>query len=542
LYDGKDKLRLRDLEKRYVFLAVVPVVVIVVAVFLLVSPRAPTFAFEILSPENKTYSNAVPLTFTVSETTSWIGYSLDGQANVTVAENTTLSNLSDRSHSLIVYANDTAGNTWASDTVYFTTFAGWPIHMHLTWQNDTAHTITVTWQTNKSDSGDTVLYDTVPRNSEPDLYTYSAQGTHHTYSFPVNVSKPYPWMSASGYIHDVELTGLSPSTTYYFICGGEGGVWSDERAFKTAPLTRSNIRFVVGSDPHFGVPERASIRDKVSQQMGQLDPDFVVIAGDIVDEGYYQSQWDSFFDHMDTYFTGSDDSIPIIPALGNHDLPYWLYYEQFALPIVDPQYEEQWYSLNCGPDIHIIVLNSEAKEYDGAMAAQTRWLEEDLEAHSSFPWKFAVFHRNDKPFKYGWDSLFDEYDVDIVFNGHWHGYFRTEQNGTMYVVTAAWEGGAFVLVDIFQDGTLHLQAKDDTGVTFDDAWVHKTLPQIGMELVGPLTEKTSEPVDPAKREHVPRAAAWNSGPANAFTVSLPVIALSYDDELRCKAKLIRRRL
>lgn len=76
---------------------------------------------SVLSPENKTYSaNDVSLTFTVSESTSWMGYSLDGQANVTVTGNKTLPVLSDGLHSLIVYANDTAGNMGASEMVYFT--------------------------------------------------------------------------------------------------------------------------------------------------------------------------------------------------------------------------------------------------------------------------------------------------------------------------------------------------------------------------------------------------------------------------------------
>ena len=76
---------------------------------------------SIISPENKTYTaNNVSLTFTVNELTSWIGYSLDGQANVTVTRNTTLSGLSYGSHNLIVYANDTDGNTGTSETIYFT--------------------------------------------------------------------------------------------------------------------------------------------------------------------------------------------------------------------------------------------------------------------------------------------------------------------------------------------------------------------------------------------------------------------------------------
>ena len=76
---------------------------------------------SLISPEkNATYGiNNVSLTFTVSEPTSWIGYSLDGQANATITGNTTLSGLPDGSHNLVVYANDTAGNIGTSETVYF---------------------------------------------------------------------------------------------------------------------------------------------------------------------------------------------------------------------------------------------------------------------------------------------------------------------------------------------------------------------------------------------------------------------------------------
>ena len=75
---------------------------------------------EILSPENKTYTtSSVPLSFTVDEPTSWIGYSLDGRANVTITGNTALTGLHDGSHYVVVYANDTFGNMGTSSTVYF---------------------------------------------------------------------------------------------------------------------------------------------------------------------------------------------------------------------------------------------------------------------------------------------------------------------------------------------------------------------------------------------------------------------------------------
>jgi len=76
---------------------------------------------SILSPENKTYSeNNIPLTFTVDESTDWIGYSLDGQMNVTIAGNITLASLLDGAHYVVVYANDTAGNMGSSNIICFT--------------------------------------------------------------------------------------------------------------------------------------------------------------------------------------------------------------------------------------------------------------------------------------------------------------------------------------------------------------------------------------------------------------------------------------
>jgi hypothetical protein len=87
-------------------------------VYFTVDTAPPTVS--ILSPENKTHPvNILPLTFTVDETTTWIGYSLDSQANVTITGNTTLPVLSEGLHSVVVYANDTAGNMGQSSVVSF---------------------------------------------------------------------------------------------------------------------------------------------------------------------------------------------------------------------------------------------------------------------------------------------------------------------------------------------------------------------------------------------------------------------------------------
>jgi parallel beta-helix repeat protein len=78
-------------------------------------------SISIISPQNTTYTtNSINLQFTVDEETSWMGYSLDGQDNITITENTlNLTGLSDGSHSLTVYAADTSGDTGTSETIYF---------------------------------------------------------------------------------------------------------------------------------------------------------------------------------------------------------------------------------------------------------------------------------------------------------------------------------------------------------------------------------------------------------------------------------------
>jgi hypothetical protein len=76
---------------------------------------------SVLSVENKTYySSDVLLDFTVNELTSQITFSLDGQENVTISGNTTLTGLPNGDHNVTVYATDKAGNVGASEIITFT--------------------------------------------------------------------------------------------------------------------------------------------------------------------------------------------------------------------------------------------------------------------------------------------------------------------------------------------------------------------------------------------------------------------------------------
>lgn len=85
-----------------------------------------------LSVENKTYSTSnVTLNVLVNEPVSQVIYSLDEQANVTAARNTTLTDLPDGEHKLTVWVRDLAGNAGNSETIYFSVDAPEPFPTEL---------------------------------------------------------------------------------------------------------------------------------------------------------------------------------------------------------------------------------------------------------------------------------------------------------------------------------------------------------------------------------------------------------------------------
>jgi hypothetical protein len=103
------------------------------------SPISPVIS--VFFPQNVAYNASnVPVTFTIDKpisldesvlnsslngfpNVSWVGYSLDGQNNITLHGNTTLTGLPKGAHNITVYANDTYGNIGASQTIFFATKA-----------------------------------------------------------------------------------------------------------------------------------------------------------------------------------------------------------------------------------------------------------------------------------------------------------------------------------------------------------------------------------------------------------------------------------
>jgi len=85
------------------------------------NPAVNLLRIKFVSSSNQTYNvSKVSFVFTVEQPTNWIGYSLDGEKNITITANFTLANLTNGLHNVTVYANDTLGLEGASETVFFT--------------------------------------------------------------------------------------------------------------------------------------------------------------------------------------------------------------------------------------------------------------------------------------------------------------------------------------------------------------------------------------------------------------------------------------
>ncbi|MEM2907684.1 MAG: metallophosphoesterase family protein [Candidatus Hadarchaeales archaeon] len=392
-----------------------------------------------------------------------------------------------------------------------------PVYVYLTWaRDDTAHSINVSWRTVGNYVGE-VRYDTEPRGGAIELYRFRAVGDP-------NVT-PVTYEGLEGYVHHVELTGLKPDTKYYFICGHPDHGWSEERTFRTAPASGTSFRFVAAGDSHSGAdvrpyPEWPESRDNNTKLMAQQSPSFLLGLGDYA--FYYNDQWewDNWFRALDNYLVTPEGlMVPIIPAVGNHEVVYpqppdydpathaTNYYAQFRLPG-----NERWYALSWGPDLRIIVLDSEVLDTrSSAWREQLKWLEGELEASKDYLWKVVIFHRRMviggtlEPRQEEWAFLFDKYHVDLVLSGHTHSYERSHPldwtrapgeimqpgEGTIYIIAGGWGGpvsgrppawctaagpeGRFhhLVIDVFENGMLRLRAVDSEGDTFDEFSLQK---------------------------------------------------------------------
>lgn len=311
-----------------------------------------------------------------------------------------------------------------------------PDQIVLTWSEDPATTQTVQWRTNESVSSGRVQY----RPADQETWQ----------SVEATVERIHDRLLANDrYCNHFTATlrDLRPGTRYLYRVGTpEGENWSAESEFITGPDGPAPFIFGVGSDTH-----ATELAGKTLQSAFQQTPEmaFFVIPGDVVSYGLYRDQWD----HQIGYGRGVYERRPLMFTLGNHDdqdgLGAALPLSLFEFPKNGPAstVPEANYHFQYGNALFLMMDVGTQPETQAAWAAEVL-------SKSTATWKFTVHHftmynpvlyHEYETLRAALVPVFDQYHVDLVFQGHIHDYMRTAplrdgqraEGGTIYINAAA---------------------------------------------------------------------------------------------------------
>jgi hypothetical protein len=286
-------------------------------------------------------------------------------------------------------------------------------------QHQEKNSIMIIWQTNNNTAENYVEWGVTPNC----LYkTYS-----NTLAFGKETD-----------LHKIRILGLSPNTKYYY------RVYSDRTksevySFTTSYESSGSITFCVYGDTR-GVWDNWSNASIVADAIEEVQPQFVLHTGDIVDDGLIAEEWFSFFTNSSFIHNST-----LYPVLGNHENYGEKYFQYFSLGG-----NERWYSFD-ESSVHFIGLDS--NYISPFMLTQNLWLIRDLLTNQQ-PFTIVFFHHpvyssgnhgSATHLRWFWQPLFEFFHVDVVFNGHDHAYERGLVNNISYIVAA---GGGAPLYDI----------------------------------------------------------------------------------------------
>lgn len=258
------------------------------------------------------------------------------------------------------------------------------------------------------------------------LYDRTAYGDSDSYRF---------LLYRSGQIHNVVLQNLSPSTVYFYKCGGEGL----EYAFKTPPAVdpKASIMFAIAGDMGQTDDTRLTLN-----HIQQSDYDVLLLPGDLSYADYYQPLWDTF----GTLVEPLASSRPLMVTQGNHEKenlpllldPFRSYNTRWRMPYEESGSDSNLYYSFEVAGVHVLMLGSYADV--SRDSSQYIWLQADLAKvdRKRTPWLIALLHapwynsnakhqgEGDEMMK-SMEFLLYEAKVDALIAGHVHAYERTSR-------------------------------------------------------------------------------------------------------------------
>lgn len=278
------------------------------------------------------------------------------------------------------------------------------------------------------------------------------------------------------YVCSARLENLSPNTKYYYqiVANGEK---SDIYTFSTENAKTSKHDIILLADTQSYSDSTFQQSNKVVEMLQTKAPNakLALIAGDVVDKGGYESQWQSCFKGMTSFKNLIYATVP-----GNHE-----YYHYDGSAYIDPSFYNQFFfNPQNGPEgkvnssyyfkydnILFIMLDvigslNTADPADRAdMEAHREWFKQVIENNPS-QWIIVGSHAglisagnyssDAKTMSANFKDLFEYYQVDLAFSGHEHIYIRAdtryknqknEKLGVTYLVCPATGGKQYPLKD-----------------------------------------------------------------------------------------------
>lgn len=263
--------------------------------------------------------------------------------------------------------------------------------------------------------------------------------------------------------HAAVLKDLEPDTVYAYRVG-DGTHWSEWLQFHTAAKTNAPFRFIYLGDMQNNVLSEASRTLRMAFRKAG-DAAFVIHAGDLINRHDSDAEWGEWFASGGFLYAQT----PQMPTPGNHEYGkdeaaragssingQWR--RQFTLPENGPtdvpaSRETNWYTDYQG--LRLISIDSMQVDRDPiARKAIIQWLD-GLLANNPSRWTVLFLHfplfssepgRDNPKVRAALKPLVDKYEVDLVLQGHDHGYARgaigpdgpaADDAGATYAVSVA---------------------------------------------------------------------------------------------------------